>query len=393
MLFWALATHYYSVETIGTSSALIAAMMFLSGLSQRGVNSALVRFVPLSGRAATRLVSITYIISLLVAGAATLLFGHFLYPLFPILGVIGGGVLPLLLFSGIVMVWSIFTLQDSVLTGLGQAQWVPIENTIVSIIKIVLLILLVNWIPVEGVLASWLIPVVMSVAPINLLIYRRLLPEHSQATANQAEPLTLRPLIKYVSGNHLASLFMLAYTTLLPVIVASQAGARANAYFYPPWMIATSLQLVAINMTTSLTVEGTRDRPQLRAYGYRVLIHLMKLLVPVVILIFVGAPWILRIFGASYASEGSDLLRWLALATLPNIMVVLYIALQRVENRVSGIIAAQGVLCVFVLGLSYRLLPVYGITGIGIAVLLSQTVTAVGVLVPQLRNWRDGLKA
>jgi O-antigen/teichoic acid export membrane protein len=393
MLFWALAAHYYSVETIGTSSALIAAMMFLSGLSQRGVNSALVRFVPLAGNAATRLVGITYGISLLIAGAATLTIWQFLYPLFPILSNIGEGALPLALFAGIVMVWSIFTLQDSVLTGLGQAQWVPIENTIVSVVKIVLLIFLVNWIPVEGVLAAWLIPVIISVAPVNLLIFRRLLPIHSQATANQAESLAVRPLVKYVTGNHLASLFMLAYTTLLPVIVASQAGARANAYFYPPWMIATSLQLVAINMTTSLTVEGTRDRPQLRAYGYRVLIHLMQLLVPVVILIFVGAPWILRIFGANYASEGSDLLRWLALSTLPNIIVVLYIALLRVENRVTGIIVAQGALCVFVLGLSYRLLPVYGITGIGIAVLLSQTMTAVGVLVPQLRNWRRWLKA
>jgi O-antigen/teichoic acid export membrane protein len=393
MLFWALAAHYYSVETIGTSSAMIAAMMFLSGVSQRGVNSALVRFVPLSGRAATRLVTITYIISLLVAGAATLTIGQFLYPLFPILGVIGGGALPLVLFSGIVMVWSIFTLQDSVLTGLGQAHWVPIENTIVSFVKIVLLIFLVNWIPVEGVLAAWLIPVVVSVAPVNLLIYRRLLPEHSQATANQAEPLALRPLIKYISGNHLASLFMLAYTTLLPVIVASQAGARANAYFYPPWMIATSLQLVAINLTTSLTVEGTRDRSQLRVYGYRVFVHVMQLMVPVIALILVGAPWILRLFGADYAVEGSDLLRWLALSTLPNIIVVLYTALVRVQNRVAGIIVAQGALCVLVLGLSYRLLPVYGIAGVGFAVLVSQTVIAAGLLIPQLRNWRRWILA
>ena len=263
MLFWVLAAHYYSVETIGTSSAMIAAMMFLSGLSQRGVNSALVRFVPLAGRASTRLVGLTYLISLIISGAATLLIGRVMYPLFPILGVLDADILPLLLFAGIVMIWSVFTLQDSVLTGLGQAQWVPIENTLVSAIKIGLLVLLAHWLPIEGVLAAWLIPVVISIAPVNLLIFRRLLPAHTRATADQAEPLAVRPLVKYVSGNHAASLFMLAYATLLPVMVASQAGARANAYFYPPWMIATSLQLVAINMTTSLTVEGTRDRPQL----------------------------------------------------------------------------------------------------------------------------------
>jgi O-antigen/teichoic acid export membrane protein len=387
MLFWALAAHYYPVETIGTSSAIIAAMMFLSGVSQRGVNSALVRFMPLAGRASARLVGVTYLISLVVAGAATLVIGRFFYHLFPILGVLGGGLLPLLLFAGLVMIWSVFTLQDSVLTGLGQAHWVPIENTIVSAVKLVLLVLLATWIPIEGVLSSWLLPVVLSVVPVNLLIFRRLLPAHIKTTANQAEPLALRPIVKFVSGNHLASLLMLAYTTLLPVIVASQAGARANAYFYPPWMIATSLQLVAINMTTSLTVEGTRDRPQLRVYGYRVLVRVMQLLVPVIAIILIGAPWILRIFGANYAAEGSELLRWLALSTLPNTIVVLYIALERVQNRVAGIIVVQGALCVLVLTLSYRLLAEYGIAGVGVAVLASQTLVAIGLLIPQLRNW------
>ena len=153
-------------------------------------------------------------------------------------------------------------------------------------------------------------------------------------------------------------------------------------------MIAVSLQLVAINMTTSLTVEGTRDRPQLRVYGYRVFVNVMQLLVPVIALILLGAPWILRLFGADYAAEGSSLLRWLALSTLPNTIVVLYIAFERVRNRVAGIIIIQGALCALVLGLSVRLLPVYGIAGIGIAWLASQTVIAAGLLISQLRNWR-----
>ena len=184
-------------------------------------------------------------------------------------------------------------------------------------------------------------------------------------------------------------LFLLAYTTLLPVIVTSQAGARANAYFYPPWMIAVSLQLVAINMTTSLTVEGTRDRPQLRVHGYRVFVNVMQLLVPVIALILLGAPWILRLFGAD--PRGLILRNpffWLALSTLPNTIVVLYIAFERVRNRVAGIIIIQGALCALVLGLSVRLLPVYGIAGIGIAWLASQTVIAAGLLISQLRNWR-----
>ena len=112
----------------------------------------------------------------------------------------------------------------------------------------------------------------------------------------------------------------------------------------------------------------------------------MRILVPVVVLIAVGAPLILRLFGADYATEGSELLRWLALATLPNMIVVLYIALERVHNRIAGIIVVQGVLCVLVLGLGYSLLQTNGIAGVGIAWLVSQTVIAIGLLILQLRN-------
>jgi O-antigen/teichoic acid export membrane protein len=385
MLFWIIAAHHYPVETIGASSAVIAAMMFLSGASQRGLNSALVRFVPLAGRASTRFVSITYLISVIAAGVATLVVGHFLTPLFPVLGTLEG---ELMSFAVVVMFWSIFTLQDSVLTGLRQARWVPIENTIVSAVKIVLLLWLAQELPVRGVLAAWLIPVVVSLIPINLFIFRRLLPRHEQAALDQAEPLTLRPIVKFVTGNHLATLFLLAYTTLLPVIVASRAGVQANAYFYLPWMIASSLQLIALNMTTSLTVEATRDRPQSQGYGYRMFIHLMQILIPITAIIFVGAPWILRVFGANYAAEGTELLRWLTLATLPNAVMVLYIALARVHNRVAGIIAVQAVACVLVLGLSYPLLEIYGITGVGIAWLTSQTIVALCLLPSLVHEWR-----
>jgi O-antigen/teichoic acid export membrane protein len=309
--------------------------------------------------------------------------------LFPILGTLEGEIVPLLLFTAVVIIWSVFSLQDSVLTGLGQAQWVSLENTAVSVIKIILLIWLAQSLPGAGVLTAWLIPVVLSLLPINLLIFHRLLPRHKQTTLDQAEPLTLRPIVKYVAGNHLAALFLLAYTTLLPVIVASQAGVRANAYFYLPWMIASSLQLVALNMTTSLTVEATRNRSQLRGYGHRMFVHLMQILIPVVAIVFVGAPWILRIFGEAYAIEGTALLRWLVLALLPNAIIVLYIALARVHNRVAGIIAVQGVSCVLVLSLTFGLFDSYDITGVGIAWLASQTIVATGLLPVLLRDWRQ----
>ena len=151
------------------------------------------------------------------------------------------------------------------------------------------------------------------------------------------------------------------------------------------WMIVTALQLVALNLTTSLTVEATLDRAKLSAYSRRVLVQTARLVVPLVIIVFLGAPLILQVFGSTYAIEASALMRWLALGTLPNILIALFISLARVQNRPGIIMLVQGTLSLLILGLSYLLLPPLGITGIGIAWFASQTIVAMFLLLTLLR--------
>ena len=283
------------------------------------------------------------------------------------------------------IVWGIFALQDSALTGLRQAIWIPLENTTFAMIKIVLLIVLAGSFQAVGIFASWNIPVLLSLIPINLLIFKWLIPNHIRETRERAAPITPGVITRFVSGNYLGSLFFLASTALLPLMVTNLVGARANAYFYPPWMIVTALQLVAVNLSTSLTVEATLDRAQLSAYGRRVLVQTARLVVPLVIIVFVGAPLILQVFGSAYALEGTALLRWLALGTLPNILIVLFISLARVQNRPGSIMLVQGTLSLLILSLSHFLLPTLGITGVGIAWFASQTIVAMFLLLTLLR--------
>jgi O-antigen/teichoic acid export membrane protein len=233
--------------------------------------------------------------------------------------------------------------------------------------------------------AAWNIPVILSLPLVNFLIFRRLIQRHFQVAADRAIPLILSQIVRYSAGNYLGTLFYLASTTLLPIIVASRLGAAANAYFYIPWTIASGLQLVAFNMTTSLTVETTFDRAQLANYCRRVLKQTLRLMVPLVIVILLGANVILLLFGPVYAAEGAALLRWLSLATLPNVVVAVAISLARVKNNAGMIVLIQGTLCVLELGLSFALFPVAGITGVGIAWLVSQTLVAVVLALTVLR--------
>jgi O-antigen/teichoic acid export membrane protein len=288
-------------------------------------------------------------------------------------------------FIAAVMVWCIFALQDSVLTGLRQAIWVPFENTAYSIFKIILLVGLAVHFRGEGIFISWVIPVIISLIPVNLLIFLKLIPLHVQASQPQLHPISLREIVKFASGNYLGSLFFWTSASVLPIIVTNQAGASANAYFYPAWAIASGLQFIASNLSVSLTVEVSIDQTKLIAYSRRVLVQTAAILAPIVILILFGARLILSAFGTVYAAEGTTVLMLLALGTLPNILVALSISLARIQNRSLLVMLIQGTLCILLLGLSLILLPQIGINGVGLAWLISQSLVAVFLAITFLR--------
>jgi SAM-dependent methyltransferase len=180
-------------------------------------------------------------------------------------------------------------------------------------------------------------------------------------------------------------LFFLASTNLLPILVTNQAGAEANAYFYLPWLIAANVQLVALNMAMSLTVEASHDESRLLTYARRALAQTARLLAPLVAVIVLGAPYLLRAFGGQYAVEGTTLLRLIGLSLLPNVVVSLSLGLARAQNRLGAIVLVQGAACLLLLGLSQALLPVLGIEGVGWASLVSQTAVAGVLLLTHLR--------
>lgn len=384
LLFWAMAARFYKAEIVGLNSAALSTMMFLSGVSQLSLSGVLVRFTPSAGVRTSRLVIYSYVVSVVFALPVVGIFYLGLNIWAPSLQPLFSNSLWFAFFILATMAWSIFTLQDSVLTGLREAVWVPLENSLYSIAKIILLALFASTLRIYGVLAAWTIPAFITLLPINGLIFGRLLPKHARESAGQKTELHTGKIVRYVAGNHLGALFFLAYTTLLPILVTEKVGASANAYFYLPWTIITSLQLVSLNMTMSLTVEAVRDTEKLGLYAYRVLVHTAKLIVPVVAVLIVGAPYILLVFGREYASQGTALLRLLAFAVLPHLIISLSLSLARVKNRIFSAVLIQASLCLLVLGLSVWLLPVYGITGVGIAWCTAYTAVAGYLLFTQL---------
>jgi O-antigen/teichoic acid export membrane protein len=384
MVYWLLATRYYSADVVGVNSAAIAALLFLSAVSGLYLDGALVRFIPRAARATGRMVVYAYLAgaSMSAIVSAAFLLGIDIWS--PALGFLAGSGWPIVGFLLASVTSCVFVLEDAVMTGLRGAVWVPLENTIYALAKIALLLVFAKFLPEYGIVASWVLPVVVLIVPVNYFIFRHLIPRHRRTTEDIAQPVEPRQVATYVAGNYLGYLCMSAYLRLLPVLVIQQTDSRTSAYFYLPWVIASSLQLVSINMNQSLVVEGSLDQGRVAILGRRALVQVMRLLLPIVALLVVGAPYILRIFGSAYAREGADLLRLLALAVIPNTLSSLYFGVSRVRQRLGRVVLGQGAIAALTLGLSYVLVRNYGIVGVGIAVLASHSLVAMALLLTQL---------
>lgn len=389
LAYWLLAARHYSTADVGRASAAYSAMNLLAGVTALSLIGAMARFIPRSGRRTGALIKRGY-----AASAASAVIGAVLFLLL-VVGRPGSSYAELAglragaIFTGCVVVWSLFTLQDGALIGLRSARWVAIENALFGIAKIGLLLPLAAIIPHTGLYVSWMVPAVLAVPAVNFLIFGRLLPKHHDLTAASRPP-SGRQVGRFLAGDVTGALCLLATVNLVPVLVAAFVGPGTNAYFYIAWTIGVMIDLLAANMALSLTVEGSFDPARLAGHCKAALRRTLLLLVPIAIGTALLAPWILGLFGAGYAHYGAPILELLAVATLPRTVTELYLGALRAQSRTSQVALIQAVRAVLILGLTVVLIKVMGIVGAGVAVLASQLIMAVAVTPGLLRLLAQG---
>lgn len=392
LVYWLLAARDYSPVAVGVSSALISAVTTLGCLCQLNLKSALNRFLPRAGTTSSRLVVRSYLVALAVSGLISAVFIGGLGLWSPRLAFVRDRPELALWFVLATMAWTIFVLQDSVLTGIRQAVWVLVENLAYSIVKIGVLLALVAATPTLGTFVAWTVALPLLVVPVNLLLFRRLLPAHKRATQDREEIVGARSLVRYVASDYVAYLIMTATIGLLPLVVLAVLGAEANAYYFVSWSIAYGLYLIASGMGMSMITEAAYHPASLAGYRRQALVETAKLVVPAVALVVLVAPGILGLLGSGYSREAVTLLRLLSLSALPWIVFVAYTNAARVQRRMGVVVGAHAALCGLVLAIGLPLLGPLGIDGLGVGWLAAQSLVAAAILAAWLvRQSRLGL--
>ena len=396
LVYWVLAARHYDDADVGRGSAAISALMLLAGLVSVSCAGTLYRFIPQAGRRTFAVVAWAYLLTSAVVAVLALAFLATLDWWGPTFDLLRSAEMRLWFFGAAVTA-SVITVQDYILTGLRAAVWVPVGNAAFGVAKILLLVVLAVSMPRSGVFFSWIIPMIIVIFPVNLLIFGRLLPRHMETTTHAVD-LSRAQIGRFFAADYLGALFLFGTIYLVPVLVATRVEPHTYAYFFLAWTIASAMNLAAVNMATSLAVEGVYDAPRLAGNCRSALTRALGLLLVGAVGISLAAPYTLGLLGTGYL-DAAPLLQLLAFASLPSAIVDIYVGTLRARNMCRWITSVQALRGVLVLGLVivfihydqfFLDMGLPRITAVGVAVLLGQLVVMLIVLpgLGRLLGWR-----
>jgi O-antigen/teichoic acid export membrane protein len=195
---------------------------------------------------------------------------------------------------------------------------------------------------------------------------------------------TARGFRSRVTGHQLIGMGAGLLPYLLPLLVTARLSLRDNAYFYTTWMLAGLFLVIAPAFSQSLFAEGMHRPEELGALARSAFKTIGAILVPGLVAILVLGGTLLSTFGHAYTDHAVGLLRLAVLASIPDAVTNVYIAVLRVETRLTAAASLNLSIGIGTLVISWFLLPLIGISAVGWAFLAMQLCGCVYVVL----DWR-----
>lgn len=382
LIFWVAAARLRNSHQVGQDSALIASMMALASIFELNLVNTVTRFLPQAGTRTRRWVLGAYAIAATATTAGAIAFVVVVPAWSRGLRFLERDTALAVAFVGASALWSVFGLQDAVMTALRRAPWVPLENALFGVLKVAFLVAMAALAFAHAVFVAWVLPMVVLLVPVNYLIFTRFIPAHVRRHPEArpvGELLPSRKLRRFLAADYLGSVAQQSALALPALLVVGLLGSSANAYFYVPFMLVTSFDTLFFNPAVSLVVEGAFESGTAAELVGRIVGRVGKLVLPGVLVMVLAAPLLLLPFGSSYSAHGAATMRILALASVFRITVTLFAAVARVQGRGGAIFAAYGAVVALLVPLILVFVHPLGIEGVALAWLVAYAAVALAV--------------
>ena len=356
--FWVIAARLFSTADVGRASSLVTATSLRAVLSLFGLNTTLVRFLPMSKEGDALITAAVIVVAACAAG-----FGLIYLLLTPVIA-------PRLAFvehrpamvAGFVLLTSfaaVNLLTDSVFIASRKASYCALTDGGVSGITRIASGLVLAGAGAYGLFCACAAGFATAAVASLVLIATSLRWRPSLTKSFR----TLKPLLRFSSANYAGNVLMLLPTLAVPLIVLDRLGASAAAYYFVAFQIATLLYSAVYAVEQTFLAEGSHADADWREIRKRSRRFAFALFVPACLTLIVGAHWVMLTFGAKYGHYGTSSLMVLALAVIPIAAYHWSWTVLRLTGQLRPLVVSAGVYGLAICGLAWFLAP-YGLTAL-----------------------------
>ncbi len=389
LVFWKVATYgsLYSDADVGLGAAVLSAASLLSALSGIGFGYGMIRFLKSSANPKALInSSFTTIGVISVIAAIIFVLGLGLWS--PKLIFIRESPIYFAAFVLIIPAFTISGLTDQIFVAGRKAGYVLARNLIFNVLRIALLVAFATFLHSFGIFASWGMSIFVALLVGVLLFLPRAQSGYRPSLSFNRK--ALAGIFHFSFMNYVSDLLGSIPVYLMPLLVVNVLGAESNAYYYIAMAIGGMIGMIPAAISTSLFAEGSNKEEGLGHNALRSLKLIFLLLIPAVILAVALADKLLLLFGGDYSQNGTNLLRLVAVSSLPGAVNAVYFSMKRVQKKTKVIVGFAAFSGVTTIVLSYILLPYAGIAGAGIASLTVQSCVTLVIAGEWLRGRRRG---
>jgi len=331
-VFWIIAARAVEPAVVARATAMVITMLAVVSLSQQSLTVNIPVLIAGSPRP-RRLAGKAYVCGVSLTAATALLYVSVGTRLVSGLAYLRAERLAIIFVLGCV-VWSIFSLQDAVLTGLRRGRLVLLENSVWGLARLLFVLALPLFglkLQVGWLVAAWLIPASLLVAMISYFLF--VLPSSPLRQPLGSDRLSRRRLVYFLGVEHLASMTGAFVALVVPAVALTSLGAGPAA----PMLAAYSFVAVSENAMGSFAqafaVEVRRN-----GHASRNLIALTCILLGgfsfgAIALAQLFADDFMSLFGEDYRASGGPVLAILVLGLPARCMMMLSSAGNRLRGR------------------------------------------------------------
>jgi O-antigen/teichoic acid export membrane protein len=265
---------------------------------------------------------------------------------------------------------------DAGLVATRASHIVLIKNLAGSFVRLVAMLLLTSFLSL-GLLFAFGLGLVVATLLSGVALGRRI---RGMGAGSMSFHLPWHYL-SITSGNYVASVIGILPLSLVPLEVLVVRGPAETARFTIAFLIAGFLNFIPSTMGQVLFAEASRGGVPLGKQVRKAVRGVYALILPSVAIMVAVAPFILRLFGQSYATGATGCLRLLALSALPAGGTYLVDSILIARDRTAAYTFMQIANAALVLGCVGFLLP-RGLTAAGAGWALAQGLSLIlGLLV------------